>query len=270
MRKLGQLDNTIIAFMGDNGGIPGGRGCNGHLRGSKSTAFEGGVRTPAFVYAPAIIGNGTRALNRPVHIADWWRTLADAAGVGRNSPLEYLRTSTSFWEDLFTAPAGDGVERWPRDPSPAPAGELAAEAVEETAEVDDWQPGPSMGGVLELNFLNTAAYLGKYKMTATLANLVDMGESAPLSVRGKTLVGVQPPGEEPFVVDPAIVIGKAGYLYDVDVEFFNLVEDEAEANPVRLQSLLPGGEPRIWLELLCEAEHEVWRHSVFSFSFLRG
>ena len=216
------------------------------------------MRTPAFVYAPALIGNGTRALHKPIHIADWWRTLADAGGVAQDSPLEYLRTSKSFWKDLMTAPPGDGAERWPRE------AEQNSSSPREGNRQEAWQVGPSKE-VLELNFLNAAAYDGKYKMTATLANLVDMGESGPHTEGGRPVVGLQPPGaEEPFMVQPVLVIGKEGYKYDVDVEFFDLENDDAEVDPLSVGSLLPGGDTLAWVSAVCDRDEEVLQQSCLS------
>ena len=46
-------ENSIIAFSADNGGAPG-VGSNYPLRGCKSTFFEGGVRSVAFIHSPLL------------------------------------------------------------------------------------------------------------------------------------------------------------------------------------------------------------------------
>ena len=52
----GLLDDSIVVFASDNGGCPKQSGSfNYPLRGAKMSLFEGGVRLPAFVYAPGII-----------------------------------------------------------------------------------------------------------------------------------------------------------------------------------------------------------------------
>ena len=48
---MGMMDNTLVVFASDNGGCPSGGGSNFPFRGFKHTLFEGGVRTPAFVYS---------------------------------------------------------------------------------------------------------------------------------------------------------------------------------------------------------------------------
>ena len=58
LRENGELDNTIIAFSTDNGGVPYAGALNYPLKGGKSTMWEGGVRAPGFIYAPKQLGEG--------------------------------------------------------------------------------------------------------------------------------------------------------------------------------------------------------------------
>jgi len=71
LAQEGQLDNTLIWFLSDNGGDPkwenrhnyyGGRfgpyeqmADNTPLRGGKSDVYEGGIRVPSFIYYPAAL-----------------------------------------------------------------------------------------------------------------------------------------------------------------------------------------------------------------------
>lgn len=48
---IGMLDNTLVVLASDNGGCPADGGSNFPFRGFKHTLFEGGVRTPSFVYS---------------------------------------------------------------------------------------------------------------------------------------------------------------------------------------------------------------------------
>ena len=51
LESVGQLENTLIVFLSDNGGVTHiGGSFNGPLRGGKGTFYEGGVRVPAFAY----------------------------------------------------------------------------------------------------------------------------------------------------------------------------------------------------------------------------
>ena len=52
LKESGLYENAIIVFFSDNGGpVPHGAN-NWPLRGTKSTLFEGGTRTPAFIHSP--------------------------------------------------------------------------------------------------------------------------------------------------------------------------------------------------------------------------
>ena len=83
MAHLKQNDmykDTVIVFSADNGGAPG-VGSNYPLRGCKSTFFEGGVRSVAFVHSP-LLPAATRGtlVDGLVHICDWYATFASLAG----------------------------------------------------------------------------------------------------------------------------------------------------------------------------------------------
>lgn len=77
-------DNLLIVFTSDNGGplrLTESGATNYPLRGGKYSLWEGGVRAAAFVsggYLPAS-RRGVK-LMEPIHIADWYRTLAALAG----------------------------------------------------------------------------------------------------------------------------------------------------------------------------------------------
>ena len=58
LQTNGMLDNSIIIFASDNGGLPGNGGANNlPLRGGKNSWFEGGVKVPSFIYSPLIDSN---------------------------------------------------------------------------------------------------------------------------------------------------------------------------------------------------------------------
>jgi len=90
LKNAGMFDNTIIVFFSDNGGALG-KGNNWPLRGHKSTLWEGGTRTPAFVRGP---GLSPRTEERMFHVTDWYPTL-----------LEVLNKTPS-------GPPMDGVAEW--------------------------------------------------------------------------------------------------------------------------------------------------------------
>ena len=74
-----QLDNTIILFFSDNGGSWKAT-YNDPLKGCKGTLYEGGVREPAFVFAPGLF-EGKKVIEQPIISTDFYPTFMDWAGV---------------------------------------------------------------------------------------------------------------------------------------------------------------------------------------------
>lgn len=115
---LGQLENTVIIFVGDNGtdqdvtedAFANGRG--------KGTTYENGIRVPLIVADGATwlewVNSGTlsdgyivdpgRTVTHPVHTVDLFATVADIAGVTATSGDDsvsfypYFSDSTAAWE----------------------------------------------------------------------------------------------------------------------------------------------------------------------------
>jgi hypothetical protein len=84
----GVVDNTIVAFLADNGApLPESQvfvhgtnyGSNWPLRLGKGALFEGGVRTPGFIWSPLLRKRG-RITHQLFHVTDWLPTLYEAAG----------------------------------------------------------------------------------------------------------------------------------------------------------------------------------------------
>jgi arylsulfatase B len=116
LQRERQLDNSILFFCSDNGGPRAQGADNGPLRAGKATPFEGGIRVPAFVYAPGRIRNGQS--EQQMAVWDVLPTLAAAAGV-----------------DLGAGPPRDGNNLWPvlSGAEPArPRGELFFAVQQET------------------------------------------------------------------------------------------------------------------------------------------
>lgn len=86
----GEADNTIIIFMGDNGGYATGSRWrdeplytqNYPLNCGKGSAYEGGIREPMIVYWPGVTEGGTRC-DRPVIAEDFYPSILEMAGIKR-------------------------------------------------------------------------------------------------------------------------------------------------------------------------------------------
>jgi arylsulfatase A-like enzyme len=90
LEKKGLRENTLIIFSSDNGGVKsslfsgdtkvsGGLPAdNGPYRDGKGTVYEGGTRVVALANWPGRIKEG--AINQPMHMVDWYPTLAKLAG----------------------------------------------------------------------------------------------------------------------------------------------------------------------------------------------
>ncbi|MEM6634016.1 MAG: arylsulfatase, partial [Bacteroidota bacterium] len=135
MRALAEtnlIDNTIIWFMSDNGGknlegtpqkvldpilrvaniwgtplpfpfweflrdnMVNGAGDNRPLRGGKATVYEGGLRVPSFIYAPAFLQQ--QKINHRITVNDVLPTLATAVGVTNLDTTEL--DGVSQWQFL--------------------------------------------------------------------------------------------------------------------------------------------------------------------------
>ena len=118
LKATGQLENTLIIFTSDNGGIEGGGNpyvgttkgspavtTNAPLRGWKNQPYEGGMRVNAFASWPGRLPAGKCVA--PMHAADWMPTLCRL--VGARVPADVKFDGLDIW------PALSGAE-----PRPAP------------------------------------------------------------------------------------------------------------------------------------------------------
>ncbi|MFW6309459.1 MAG: sulfatase [Prolixibacteraceae bacterium] len=108
LKKSGELQNTIVIFMSDNGGIDTRLNFralpvpnpekpklepdmkeydNAPLRAGKGSAYEGGVRVPFIVNWPGTIDENLK-INAPVHAVDIAPTLFAVAGAESEAPLD--------------------------------------------------------------------------------------------------------------------------------------------------------------------------------------
>ena len=88
------VDNTVVIFMSDNGGVDGGNHSNAPLRWAKGTQYEGGIRVPMMVRYPKIIKSNT-VVDEPVHVIDFLPTYLDLAGV-KYTDKQHILDGTSI------------------------------------------------------------------------------------------------------------------------------------------------------------------------------
>jgi arylsulfatase A-like enzyme len=78
LRRLGQLDNTLLVFTSDNGGER--FSDNWPLVGGKMDLTEGGIRVPYIAHWPAVVAPGSVSTQHCLTM-DWSATLLASAGV---------------------------------------------------------------------------------------------------------------------------------------------------------------------------------------------
>ena len=76
--ESGLRENTVVIFTSDNGFSPT-QSVNNNLRGSKGTAYEGGMRVPAIVSWPGKVK--PREINEIISAVDWFPTFLDLANI---------------------------------------------------------------------------------------------------------------------------------------------------------------------------------------------
>jgi arylsulfatase A-like enzyme len=115
LRVLGVANDTMLWFCSDNG--PEGKrrdertpGSAGPLRGRKRSLFEGGVRVPAVMEWPAMIGK-PRVVTAPCCTSDYFPTVMDCIGdapPGGRAPRDGVSLLTFIMgnADLRTVPIG--------------------------------------------------------------------------------------------------------------------------------------------------------------------
>ncbi|SDW46885.1 sulfatase [Paenibacillus sp. CF384] len=83
LEETGQLDNTVIVFTSDNGGLATAEGsptCNSPLQEGKGWMYEGGVREPLIIRWPGVAKPGSVS-EVPVTSPDFYPTLLEMAGL---------------------------------------------------------------------------------------------------------------------------------------------------------------------------------------------
>lgn len=78
LERTGQAENTLVAFLSDNGPKKG-HGTTAGLRGFKHDPYEGGMRVPCIIAAPGLIPAGQTS-DEICNVMDWYPTLVNLAG----------------------------------------------------------------------------------------------------------------------------------------------------------------------------------------------
>lgn len=127
VEKQGMRSRTLIVFASDNGGltVKGDIARNTPLRAGKGSLYEGGCRVVSFAAWEGRIPAGT-VVNAPLHMVDWFPTLAKLAGASLDQRLPL-----------------DGRDAWPAialgRPSPHEAILLNTVGREGAIRVGDWK-----------------------------------------------------------------------------------------------------------------------------------
>jgi arylsulfatase A-like enzyme len=92
-----QLENTLIVFLSDNGGLPALGGNNFPLRGQKGQTWEGGIRVPMFWYWKNRLNSGTYEF--PVSSLDLFPTIAQLS----NSTIPHTKIldGDNIWRNII-------------------------------------------------------------------------------------------------------------------------------------------------------------------------
>lgn len=112
LEARGMMDDTLIVFTSDNGGLSTSEGsptCNAPLSEGKGWTYEGGVREPLLARWPGVVAAGSRC-DEPVTSPDFYPTFLEAAG----APLlpEQHRDGMSFLPLLRGEPMRRGPIFW--------------------------------------------------------------------------------------------------------------------------------------------------------------
>jgi arylsulfatase A-like enzyme len=93
LEEMGIAENTIVVFFSDNGGY-GPATSMAPLRGSKGTLYEGGIRVPFAIHAPAILAEPRRD-DTPIIGTDLYPTVLEIAGA--TAPPAQPLDGASLW-----------------------------------------------------------------------------------------------------------------------------------------------------------------------------
>lgn len=95
LEKQGELDNTVILFMSDNGGYAVGReGANAPAKLGKGSLYEGGIREPMIAYWQGVVQPNSICKSQ-VHIDDFFPSILEIANAS-NARVPQIVDGVSF------------------------------------------------------------------------------------------------------------------------------------------------------------------------------
>lgn len=107
LKDKGDLENTLIVFLSDNGGIsnasgPGGKpvASNDPLRGRKGDVYEGGYRVPMFFYWPGKVP-ANRIYEHQISALDFYPTFINLAKAQKNLPPTKKLDGENIWDNFI-------------------------------------------------------------------------------------------------------------------------------------------------------------------------
>ena len=104
------LDDTIIMFSTDNGGVPYAGALNYPLRGAKATLYEGGVRSPGFIHAPKIFNKKSYDFKDLFHVTDFFPTLISMI---HHTSISNNNSNIHSSQYHHALPTMDGLDQFP-------------------------------------------------------------------------------------------------------------------------------------------------------------
>lgn len=93
----GLVNDTLVAFISDNGGLGNSPARNTPLRAAKGNVYDGGIRVPGIVRWPGVVRAGATS-DQFVAPHDWFPTVAAAVGVTPRNGLPF--DGLNLWNSL--------------------------------------------------------------------------------------------------------------------------------------------------------------------------
>jgi arylsulfatase A-like enzyme len=97
LKERDELEDTLVLFFNDNGGVPRAGSNNLPLRSQKGTVYEGGIRVRAFARWPKLLPQATTSYQF-MCVMDLFPTLASAAGINLPDTMQF--DGFDLWDSI--------------------------------------------------------------------------------------------------------------------------------------------------------------------------